>query len=230
MSITENLKQVCERIVSAEQRAGRAIGSVRLLAVSKTYPMEAVREAFGAGQLAFGENKVQELAVKAPQLPEAEWHLIGHLQSNKARVALAHATWIHSVDSVELVRRLQRIAKEDDRKASLLLEVNVSGEASKFGMASEAVEEAVLAAQEGPCPCVGLMTVAPAMAAETELHRIFAQLRTLRDTVAAHVGTPLPHLSMGMSGDMEIAIAEGATIVRIGTAIFGQRDYSKTGN
>ena len=227
MSITENLEQVRERIKAAEQAAGRPNGSVRLLAVSKTYPMESIQEAFRDGQTAFGENKVQELAVKEPLLKEAEWHLIGHLQSNKVRAALALAVWIHSVDSLELMKRIERIAAEDGRKAKLLLEVNVSHEESKFGMTDAEVEETVLAAQEGPCPCVGLMTVAPATASDQELHHVFGQLRELRDRMAQKTGVALPELSMGMSGDMEIAIAEGATIVRIGTAIFGARDYSK---
>lgn len=223
-SIAENISTVQERLAQALQRAGRRPHDARLLAVSKTFPADAVLEAYAAGQRCFGENRVQELCDKAPKLPpDCEWHLIGHLQQNKVRAALAFANWIHSVDSPELMQRINRIAQESQTAPTLLLEVNISGEESKFGLAPDAVEAVLNLAQEGPARCRGLMTVAPMGAKENDLHHIFAGLRLLRDELASRSGMALPELSMGMSSDMDIAVAEGATIVRIGTAIFGQR-------
>ena len=222
--ISANLAAVQARIACAEQAAGRAPGSVKLVAVSKTFPPEYVQAAYDGGQRTFGENRVQELSGKTPVLPkDIEWHLIGHLQANKVRGAVEHASWIHSIDTLELLRRTARIAYEMGKSPQLLLEVNVSGEASKFGMTPEEARQAVSAF---PCPLLrGLMTVAPAEASPEELHRIFADLRALRDSLAQASGLPLTELSMGMSGDFEIAIAEGATMVRVGSAIFGHRNY-----
>ena len=167
---------------------------------------------------------MQELAEKAPKLPpDITWHLIGHLQQNKVRQALQHAAWIHSVDSSDLFARINRIAAELNVAPRILLEVNVSGEESKFGLKPDDVEKTVADNLGGPASCVGLMTVAPALASEAELHTIFEGLRNLRDKIQSNLKTSLPELSMGMSGDFEIAIAEGATIVRIGSAIFGHR-------
>ncbi len=222
--IAENLKSINERIANALAKASRPADGARLLAVSKTFPSDVVREAYDAGQLCFGENRVQELAEKAPKLPsDITWHLIGHLQQNKVRQALQHAAWIHSVDSSELFSRIDRIAAELGVNPRILLEVNVSGEESKFGLRPDDVEDVVAKNLEGPAKCVGLMTVAPALASEAELHKIFEGLRNLRDKIQSNLKTSLPELSMGMSGDFEIAIAEGATIVRIGSAIFGHR-------
>ena len=222
--IAENLKSINERIANALAKASRPMDGARLLAVSKTFPVDIVREAYDARQLCFGENRVQELAEKAPKLPtDITWHLIGHLQQNKVRQALQHAAWIHSVDSSDLFARINRIATELGITPRILLEVNVSGEESKFGLRPDDVEKTVAANLGGPAGCVGLMTVAPALASEAELHKIFAGLRNLRDKIQSNLKTPLPELSMGMSGDFEIAIAEGATIVRIGSAIFGHR-------
>ncbi len=223
--ICQNLQSVLGEIASASSRSGRPVGAVKLLAVCKTFPVEYVQAAHSAGQLLFAENRVQELSEKAPQAPDdCEWHLIGHLQSNKVRLALQYAAWIHSVDSLPLLRRINNIAGEMHRQPKILLEVNVSGEKSKFGLVPDAVEELVLAAQDGgPASCQGLMTVAPLQASERELGTIFASLRQLRDSLVTRTGCPLPELSMGMSGDFQIAIAEGATIVRIGSAIFGRR-------
>ncbi|MBQ6471877.1 MAG: YggS family pyridoxal phosphate-dependent enzyme [Victivallales bacterium] len=222
--ISANLAAVRQRIATAEQAAGRRAGSVKLVAVSKTFPPEYVQAAHDSGQRVFGENRVQELSGKTPVLPkDIEWHLIGHLQANKVRGAVEHASWIHSIDTLELLRRTARIAEETGKSPQLLLEVNVSGEASKFGMTPEEARQAVAAF---PCPLLrGLMTVAPADASSEELHRIFAALRTLRDDLAQASGLPLTELSMGMSGDFEMAIAEGATMVRVGSAIFGHRSY-----
>ena len=205
--IAENLKSINERIANALAKSGRPADGARLLAVSKTFPAEVVKEAYDVGQLCFGENRVQELAEKAPKLPsDITWHLIGHLQQNKVRQALQHAAWIHSVDSSDLFARINRIAAELNVAPRILL-----------------VEKTVADNLGGPASCVGLMTVAPALASEAELHTIFEGLRNLRDKIQSNLKTSLPELSMGMSGDFEIAIAEGATIVRIGSAIFGHR-------
>jgi len=219
-----NLLSVLDQISQACRRSGRPVEAVKLLAVSKTFPLECVLQAHAAGQLLFGENRVQELAAKAPQAPaDCQWHLIGHLQSNKVRAALQYAACIQAVDSLALLRRINDLATELQCRPTILLEVNISGEASKFGLSPEAVEEVVLAARDGQARCQGLMTVAPLAAAPAELGKIFAGLRQLRDKVSAYTGCPLPELSMGMSGDFPLAIAEGATIVRIGSAIFGNR-------
>ena len=222
--IAEQLREVRDNVAAAAQAAGRSAADVKLLAVSKTFPAEDILTAYEAGQREFGENRVQELAEKAPKLPaDCVWHLIGHLQQNKVRQALQYAAWIHSVDSSELFSRINRIAAELAVVPRILLEVNVSGEESKFGLRPDDVEEVVAKNLEGPASCVGLMTVAPALASEAELHKIFEGLRNLRDKIQSNLKTSLPELSMGMSGDFEIAIAEGATIVRIGSAIFGHR-------
>ena len=225
MSIETGLAEVKARRATALKASGRGENDARLIAVSKTFPAECAAEAYRCGQHAFGENRVQELAEKAPKLPsDIEWHLIGHLQQNKVRVALEHASWIHSIDSLALLQRTVRIAGELGVTPKLLLEVNISGEESKFGLTPADVPSVL----EGcPTPMLaGFMTVAPLGASETELHRIFGGLRKLRDEMEAKSGLRLPELSMGMSGDFEIAVAEGATMVRVGTAIFGHRDYT----
>ena len=222
--ISQNLASVNARIDAALSAAGRASGSARLIAVSKTFPASDVAAAYEAGQRAFGENRVQELAAKAPVLPsDIEWHLIGHLQQNKVKPAVENAAWIHSIDSLALLKRVVRISEELGKSPRLLLEVNVSGEESKFGLRMEEVREVLTAC---PTPlCCGLMTVAPFDAKPEELARIFAALRNTMNDAAAATGLELTELSMGMSGDFEIAIAEGATMVRVGSAIFGHRDY-----
>ena len=224
-TIGQRLAATRARVAEAAASGGRAPDSVRVVAVSKTVEAPAIREAYGSGQRAFGENRVQELARKAGILPgDCEWHLIGHLQGNKARLAVQSADWIHSVDSVDLLCRLDRIAGEEGRRPRVLLQVNVTGEASKSGLALPevplAVESAVGCAH---LDCRGLMTMAEFAAEETALRAAFAALRDLRDRMAERFGVALPELSMGMSGDFEAAIAEGATMVRIGTAIFGAR-------
>ena len=226
--ISENLKIVESRMDGALKAAGRNAGEARLVAVSKTFPASCVQEAYDAGQRAFGENRVQELMEKTPQLPkDIEWHLIGHLQHNKVRHAVEHASWIHSIDSLALLKRVVSIAGELGRAPKLLLEVNISGEESKFGLRRE---EVIPVLQQCPTPlCCGLMTVAPFEATPDELHRIFASLREAKDEAAKATGLALTELSMGMSGDFEIAIAEGATMVRVGSAIFGHRDYGAAG-
>ena len=226
-TIRDHLASVREAIAAAEAAANRPAGSVRLLAVSKTFPAEDVAEALACGQTCFGENRVQELAAKVPVLPASvEWHLIGSLQSNKAAKAAALASWIHSVDSEKLVRKISAAAVALGKTVNILLEVN-SGEDSKTGFRSDDdLRVSLEAALALPGLSVrGLMTMAPLGSTEPELHRVFASLRDTRDALAKEVGVALPELSMGMSGDFREAIAEGATIVRIGTAIFGGRTY-----
>ncbi|MDD5727766.1 MAG: YggS family pyridoxal phosphate-dependent enzyme [Victivallales bacterium] len=225
MAIKEKLIAVRTRIAAAARRAGRDHAEIKLIAVSKTFPPEVNREAYAAGQRCFGENKVQDLAMKTAVLPEdIEWHMIGHLQSNKAKAAVEKAACIHTVDSVKLLRRLDRIAGESGRSPAVLLEINISGEESKFGADAEAVGE--LAEAVRACTNIrvcGLMTMAPFGAAEKELRYIFSSLRKLRDRLQEKYRLKLPELSMGMSDDFEIAVEEGATMVRVGSAIFGRR-------
>lgn len=224
-NIETGLESVNNRLAEALEKAGRKPDAARLVAVSKTFPAEDVKIAYEAGQRAFGENKVQELDAKAPVLPQdIEWHLIGHLQHNKVRHAVTHAAWIHSIDSLALLQRVLSISKELNVSPNLLLEVNVSGEESKFGMAPDDVARTLEAC---PTPlCVGLMTIAPLDASESSLHAVFGGLRKLRDKTAESLGIPLPELSMGMSADFPVAVAEGATLIRVGTAIFGHRQYN----
>ena len=226
-TIREHLASVRERIAAAEAAAGRPAGSVRLLAVSKTFPAGDSAEALASGQTCFGENRVQKLASKVPALPDSiEWHLIGSLQSNKAAKAAALAQWIHSVDSEKLVRKISAAADALGKTVNILFEVN-SGEDNKTGFRSDDELRASLEAALA-LPGIevrGLMTMAPLGSGEPELHRVFASLRTRRDALEQEFGVRLPELSMGMSGDFREAIAEGATIVRIGTAIFGGRAY-----
>ena len=223
-SIQDNLQRVRDRITAAALRNARDPAEITLLAVSKTFPAEAVAEAFAAGQCKFAENRVQELLEKAPRLPPTcQWHLIGHLQQNKVRQTLQYASVIQAVDSLALLQRINRIAEEMKRTPEILLEVNISGEESKFGVCPDKAEELLTATRNGNSRCIGLMTIAPMGVTEAQLGATFAGLRKLRDQLVATTGLALPELSMGMSSDFEIAIAEGATIVRIGSAIFGSR-------
>ena len=223
--IPTRLKVVCEQIATAAREAGREPSEIGLVAVSKSQPAEAVRQAFDAGQVVFGENRVQELSAKVPLLPSStHWHLIGHLQKNKIRKVLPLAELIHAVDSVELAQDIDRIASELGLFPRVLLEVNVSGEASKFGFTPEAARRE--AARLLCLPRVqveGLMTIAPIVERPDDARPLFAALRALRDQIAEENDVGLPILSMGMSVDFTAAIKEGATLVRIGTAIFGAR-------
>jgi hypothetical protein len=222
-TIQERFSGVRDRIAKAARRAGRNPGEVELVAVSKKQPAELIREAVDAGQLLFGENRVQEAMVKIPSLPGSlRWHLVGHLQSNKIRKALPLFELIHSVDSAELAGEIDRIAGETGLFPRVLLEVNVSGEGSKHGFRPEQLKrdlETLLALPR--LQVEGFMTMAP-LAPEAEAARpFFAGLRELRDRMAARAGIPFGILSMGMSGDFEVAVEEGATLVRVGSAIFG---------
>ncbi len=222
-TFSERLEKVERRIVAACEKAGRPRDSVRLLAVSKTKPPEAVREAAECGLRLFGENRVQEAQSKIPMCPNGlEWHLIGHLQSNKAKVAVRYFQMIHSVDSLKLLQALESHA---GTTLPVLLQVNVSGEAAKFGLKPDAVSEVIDAAnQMQKIEVHGLMTIPP-FSPDPEKTRIhFSTLRELRDRLQEETGTPLPELSMGMSHDLEVAIQEGSTWVRIGTDLFGTRN------
>ena len=241
-SLADNVTSVQEHIAAACVRAGRHPSEVTLVAVSKTFPAEAVLEAYRLGLRDFGENRVQEAGEKIPNLKslvsnlqsptsDLRWHLVGHLQSRRAREAVDLFDAIHSVDSVKLADKLNRLCMEAGRVMPILLECNVSGEASKYGFPlSTAVERArwwadVEAILKMPRVCVeGLMTVAPLVAAPDETRPFFRALRQLRDDLAAQfpqVGWR--HLSMGMTDDFEVAIEEGATMIRVGRAIFGER-------
>lgn len=220
-TVAERLQEIRQEIAAAERAAGRAPGSVQLCAVSKTFPPEVMREAMEAGQTVFGESRVQEALTKIPQLPPACWHFIGHLQSNKVRKVLPLCELFHSVDSLELARDISRIAQEFGLRRRILLQVNVAGDDAKFGFDAASVAAALPELLSLPgVEIAGLMTIPPL---EGDPRPHFAALRRLRDALAASSGCPLPELSMGMSGDFAEAIAEGATIVRVGSAIFGSR-------
>lgn len=236
MSIAENIAQVQERIAAAARRAGRNPDEITLMAVSKTFPAERIREAYAAGLRVFGENRVQEFAAKANalrDLPDAEWHLIGHLQTNKAAKAAELFDAVDSVDSVRTAEKLNAFAQSAGKTLSVLIEINVGREKAKSGVAlssdepgSDELEQILQGAPRwGNLQIQGLMTVPP-YAEDPEASRpYFRQLRQVRDSIAARglpkIGATV--LSMGMSHDFEVAIEEGSTCVRIGTAIFGER-------
>ena len=229
MSVAVRLSDVRARIDAAARGAGRDPSSVRLVAVSKTFPIDAVREAFAAGQRDFGENRVQEALekIEAARDLDARWHLLGHLQTNKAKKAAPAFAMIQSVDSVELLRKLDAAAVEAGVAPELLVQVDLAGEATKFGARPEEVP-AILEAAAGcrAAQVVGLMTIPPIPDTPEDARPWFRRLRELRDgwLSGGHPAGMLRELSMGMSGDFEVAVAEGATIVRVGTAIFGSRN------
>jgi hypothetical protein len=223
--IGKNLESVRQAIAGAAVRAGRDPSLVRLVAVSKTHPAAAVCGAVDAGQTCFGESRVQEALPKIASLPEGlEWHFIGHLQTNKIRKALPAFTLFHGVDSVEVARQMDRIAGELGLCPEILLEVNVSGEETKFGFRPGVLRSGIGELLALPNVRVrGLMTMAPYSEDPGVARRVFSALRLLRDELAAETGCPLAELSMGMSGDFEAAVEEGSTLVRVGSSIFGDR-------
>jgi PLP dependent protein len=231
MSIADNLARVRERIDAAAHRAGRRAEDIALMAVSKTFPPEAIREAYDAGARLFGENRVQEFAGKIDSLGDlrdAEFHLIGHLQSNKAAKAVELFAAVDSVDSLRLSRKLNASAQQSGKKIPVLIEINVGGEVAKSGVApgSRELEELLSGAQALPhLEFCGLMTVPPFSDNPQQARQYFRQLRELRDHIAARKlpAIDMTSLSMGMSHDFEVAIEEGSTCVRVGTAIFGER-------
>ena len=224
--IAERLAAVRAAIADAAGRGGRSAEDIELVAVSKTHPPETLHEALDAGQTLFGENRVQEARAKIPLLPgRARWHLIGHLQKNKIRHALAAGFELfHGLDSLELARECDRIANEEGVFPRVLFEVNVAGEASKFGFSPEKLRaemEELLGL--GRLQIEGLMTIPPFAPEAEDSRAYFVALRELRDRLQTEFRVPLPALSMGMSGDFTVAVEEGATLVRVGTAIFGTR-------
>jgi pyridoxal phosphate enzyme (YggS family) len=228
MSLEQNLEQVLGEIESAATEARRDPASVRLVAVSKTWPAKKIAEVAAAGQVVFGENKVQEVLEKVPVLPDhLEWHLIGTLQKNKVRKVLPLCAMIHSIDSLSLAERVDRIAGELELRPRILLQVNVANDEAKAGFTISQIREQWAALQHlSHVRIDGLMTVPPFDDDLEVVRPHFARLRELRDELAASSGQALPELSMGMSHDFRVAIEEGATLVRVGSSIFGARNYS----
>jgi PLP dependent protein len=223
--IVGNLERVRSQIADAAKKSRRSLGDIELVAISKTHEAEKIRAALDAGQQLFGESRVQEARAKIPALPSAaRWHFVGRLQKNKIRHALPLFELFHSVDSVELAREMNRIAEEEGLHPRVLLEVNVAGEGSKIGFAPDSLRAEMDQLLDLPRLTIeGLMTIPP-LAPEAEASRqYFSALRDLRDQFAAQFQIRLPQLSMGMSSDFPVAIEEGATLVRVGTAIFGKR-------
>lgn len=232
--IRANLERVQARIHRAAQAAGRAPESVRLVVVTKGHPVETVQAVLQAGVRRLGENYAEEAVAKMDALGNpvgVEWHMIGHVQRRKARLVLEHFAWLHALDRLPLAQRLERLATDSGHRLPVLLECNVSGEASKFGFPAwdETRWEALLPQVEAVLHCAhlevrGLMTVAPLVADPESVRPCFRRLRRLRDFLAQRFPQAVwDELSMGMSGDFEVAIQEGATFVRIGTAILGPR-------
>lgn len=230
MSIAENFKLVSERLSNACSAAGRDSADVTLIAVSKTHPVDKIVEAHGAGARFFGENKVQEGTEKIPSLEiDAEWHLIGHLQKNKVRKAVQVFDVIQTVDSLKLANRIDRIANEEDRALKIMIQVDLAGEESKFGVPeSELFRLAESTNELSRVELTGLMVIPPYCPNPEDVRPYFAKLRELRDEIVEEgfFADKSGHLSMGMSHDFEVAVQEGATHVRVGTAIFGERNYA----
>ena len=229
MSVAVRLAEVRARIDAAARGAGRDPSSIRLVAVSKTFPLAAVREACAAGHRDFGENRVQEALDKIAASPDLDlrWHLLGHLQTNKARKAAAAFAMIQSLDSVELLRKLDAAAAESGRSLELLVQVDLAGEATKYGARPDEVPPIFEAASRCTAArVVGVMTLPPVPDTPEDARPWFRRLQELRQQWLAEGVPPamLRDVSMGMSGDFEVAVQEGATIVRVGTAIFGSRD------
>jgi PLP dependent protein len=225
MDIAENLERVCEQITQAAAKAGRAVDEIELVAITKTHPAEKVREAVEAGHTLFGESRVQEARARIPELPSnLRWHFVGHLQKNKIRHAVPLFELFHSVDSIALAQEMSRIAAEEGMHPRALLEINVAGEGSKFGFKAETLRAEMESLLAMPRLSIeGLMCIPP-LAEEPEASRkFFVQLRELRDSLENEFDVKIPHLSMGMTNDFPIAVQEGATLVRVGTAIFGER-------
>jgi PLP dependent protein len=224
-SIAENLERVREQIANAASNSGRSIDDVELVAITKTHLAEKVREAVEAGQTLFGESRVQEARAKIPELPSnLRWHFVGHLQKNKIRHALPLFEMIHSVDSLGLAQDINRIAEEEGLYPRVLLEVNVAGEGSKFGFAPDDLRKQMEALLALPRLSIeGLMCIPPLAVESEDSRKFFVQVRELRDSLEKEFSMKLPQLSMGMTQDFPIGVGEGATLVRVGTAIFGER-------
>ena len=228
--ITENLEQVRKNIEEACRAVNRDPGEVTLISVSKTKPVSMLQEAYDAGSRDFGENKVQEIMDKYPQLPsDIRWHMIGHLQRNKVKYIVDKVALIHSVDSLRLAETIENEAAKHNVTVPILIEVNVAQEESKFGLKTEEVLSLVESVAALPHINIkGLMTIAPYVEDPEENRWIFRQLKKLSVDIAAKNinNVNMSVLSMGMTGDYQVAVQEGATMVRVGTGIFGERDYS----
>jgi len=224
-TIAENLELVKARIAQAAAKSKRSADDIELVAVTKTHSAERVGETIDAGHLCFGESKVQEARAKIPLLPSnLRWHFIGHLQRNKVRQALPLFELIHSVDSLELAQAIDRIAHDDGLHPRVLLEVNLAGEASKFGFQPDKLRQEMESLLALPRLSIeGLMCIAPLGPEAETSRRYFVTLRELRNSFENEFELKLPHLSMGMTNDYTVAIEEGATLIRVGTAIFGER-------
>jgi pyridoxal phosphate enzyme (YggS family) len=229
MGFAENLAAIQQRMADACARVDRSPDSVTLVAVSKNHTPDEIREAAAAGQTLFGENRVQEGKLKTSLCPgHLRWHMIGHLQSNKARDAVHFFQMIESVDSLALAQEINKWADKSAKTMPILLEINVAGESSKFGYRPEQLVAEL--EQINALPKIeihGLMTVAPWAEDPEKVRPVFRRMRELKEQCEQILGAPLPHLSMGMSGDFEVAIEEGATMIRIGTALFGPRPKAK---
>jgi hypothetical protein len=225
VDFAENLNSIRQRMAAACARVGRDEASVKLLAVSKSHPPETIQHAVDCGVLHFGENKIQEAKAKIPLCPgKARWQFIGHLQSNKVRDAVELFELIQGVDSLALAKEISKRAEQAGKTMPILLEVNVAGEASKFGYQPEALLAELNELNALPrLEIHGLMAIPPFNPVPEKSRRYFQRLRELKVQCEQILWVPLPHLSMGMSGDFEVAIEEGATMVRIGTALFGER-------
>lgn len=223
----ENCAKINERIALACEKCGRKPESVRLMPVTKTHPVDAALFAYKAGYKAVGENRVQEAISKIPLAPlDLQWELIGHLQSNKANLAISHFARIQSVDSVKLVEKLNNHAKELGKTMRILLQINAGNDPAKFGadiQDAPALAEAALKCEH--LKVEGLMTIAPLDSNLDTASKCFCKLREIRDLLESEFSVKLRELSMGMSGDLERAIQEGATLIRVGTALFGERYY-----
>lgn len=229
--VRENLEQVRKNIEEACRAVGRDPSEVTLIAVSKTKPVPLLREAYDAGARCFGENKVQEIMDKYPQLPEdIQWHMIGHLQRNKVKYIVDKAAMIHSVDSLRLAEAIEQEAAKHEVQVPILLEVNVAEEESKFGLKMDEVLPLVETVSGFPHIRIrGLMTIAPYVEDPEENRDIFRQLKKLSvDIEAKNINNVnMSVLSMGMTGDYQVAVQEGSTMVRVGTGIFGERNYAQ---
>jgi pyridoxal phosphate enzyme (YggS family) len=225
MDIAENLGRVREQVAQAATKSGRAVEEIDLVAITKTHPAEKVREAVEAGHTLFGESRVQEARVKIPELPSSlRWHFVGHLQKNKIRHALPLFELFHSIDSLALAQEMNRISNEEGMHPRVLLEVNVAEEGSKFGFDPTVLRSELEQLLALPRLTIeGLMTIPPLAPEAQASRKFFVQLRELRDGLENEFQIKLPHLSMGMTNDFTVAAEEGATLVRVGTAIFGER-------
>jgi PLP dependent protein len=232
VNLNDNLRSIQQRVRAACDRAGRSVDSVTLLAVSKTHPADTIKAATDLGITLFGENKVQEAKAKIPNCPgRARWHFIGHLQSNKCRDAVELFSMIQCVDSLAIAQEINKRSEQASKRMPVLLEINVAGEASKFGYRPEQMLNELNTLNALPrLEIHGLMAIPPFSPVSEKSRPYFQTLRELKMKAEDVLGAPLPVLSMGMSDDFEIAIEEGSTMIRVGTALFGARQKSRPEN